>query len=137
MKKIQLVSIIDDDKLFQFSTRKILEATERIGEILQFSNGAEAIEYFLENKEDPDRIPDLVFLDINMPHVNGWEFLEKFTSTTFSKEMITVYICSSSDSNVYAEELASYPDLKGFLIKPVIKRQMFEVLDQALKIGDE
>ena len=132
MKKIPLVSIIDDDQLFQFSTKKLLESTEGVEEILQFKNGQEAINYFLDNRDRPEKIPDLVFLDLNMPVSNGWDFLDKFTSHTFEKNLITIYICTSTDSKYDHEKLNLYPELKGFLFKPIIKQEVFEVLDDEL-----
>ncbi|AMR30087.1 hypothetical protein A0256_00980 [Mucilaginibacter sp. PAMC 26640] len=133
MKKIAVVSIIDDDAFFQFSTKKTLELSNKVERILQFHDGEEAIQYFVENKDDPGKIPDLVFLDLNMPYMDGWQFLDKFIINEFKKELITIYICTSSISKFDLDKVNGYPILKGYLIKPITKAEFFEKLDQELE----
>lgn len=127
MNKIPIVSIIDDDVIFQFTAKKLLQSTNLVDQILQFPDGEKAIEYFKVNKSISENIPDLVFLDLNMPYLDGWQFLDEFTSITFPKELITIYICTSSDSPFDRERFTQYPKLKGYLIKPIDKDK-FEVV---------
>jgi len=132
MRKIKLVSIIDDDKTFRFTTKKILEATESIEEIIQFADGAQAFEYFVTHKDNPDRTPDLVFLDINMPFMDAWEFLTELSEHSFKKKKITIYVCTSSSISYDREMLLSYSSLSGYLVKPLLKKNMFRLLDLQL-----
>jgi two-component system, chemotaxis family, chemotaxis protein CheY len=131
MNKIALVSIIDDDKFFQFATKRLLEASGQVDNILQFDDGEEAIKYFLANKDNEENLPDLVFLDLNMPYLDGWQFLDEFTANNFTKE-ITIYICTSSDSVYDKERFESYPKLAGYLIKPIAKNDVFKVIERTL-----
>ena len=133
MKKIAIVSVIDDDAFFQFSTKKTLELSNKVEHILQFHDGEEAIQYFLENKGEPEKIPDLVFLDLNMPYMDGWQFLDKFIVNEFKKDLITIYICTSSTSTFDLERVSNYPVLKGYLIKPITKEEFFEKLEKELE----
>jgi CheY-like chemotaxis protein len=133
MKKIAIVSIIDDDAFFQYATKKMLELSNKVEHILQFNDGEEAIRYFIENKDEPDKIPDLVFLDLNMPYMDGWQFLDKFIVNEFKKDRITIYICTSSISKLDLEKSANYPLLKGYLIKPITKAEFFEKLEKELE----
>jgi len=135
MKKIALVSVIDDDRFFQFSTRKIVEATNLVENLIEFSDGEIAIQYFLAHKDEEAKLPDLVFLDLNMPYMDGWQFLDEFTTNTFKKELITIYISTSSDSKYDRDKFLTYPKLKGYLIKPISKSQFQEVLETELGLS--
>jgi two-component system chemotaxis response regulator CheY len=132
MKKISIVSIIDDDALFQFTIKKILTATETVDTILQFANGSDAIDYFLENKEHSSRLPDLVLLDLNMPLMNGWQFLEKFNNNNFAKKTITIYICTSSINSKDKEMFKEFSKLNGYILKPLNKNEIYEIIDKEL-----
>ena len=73
------VCLIDDDKVYQFTSKMILEATQLTSKIITFFNGQEAIDFFLAlENQHIDILPDVIFLDINMPILNGWNFLELF-----------------------------------------------------------
>ncbi|MEB0280860.1 response regulator [Mucilaginibacter sp. 10B2] len=133
MKKIAIVSIIDDDAFFQYATKKMLELSNKVQDILQFHDGEEAIRYFIENKNEPAKIPDLVFLDLHMPYMDGWQFLDKFIVNEFKKELITIYICTSSTSKLDFKKSENYPLLKGYLIKPITKAEFFEKLERELE----
>ncbi|MEJ7822323.1 MAG: response regulator [Chitinophagaceae bacterium] len=132
MSKISLVSIIDDDAIFQFTAKKLLKSTDLVDQILQFSDGEKAIDYFKVNKSIPENIPDLVFLDINMPYLDGWQFLDELKTISFAKELITIYICTSSNSLFDQQRFTEYPNLKGYLIKPIDKNKITEVVKKEL-----
>ncbi len=133
MKKISLVSIIDDDIVFQYSTKKRLESSEVVEDIIQFYDGEEAIDYFLENKNNEAKTPDLVFLDLEMPYLDGWQFLDKFTANEFKKELITIYLCSSSNSQSDLDKVEAYPKLQGYLIKPISTDKFTETLEEEVR----
>ena len=91
---INSIFIIDDDAITVFGIKKLLATVVTCTNITNFSNGKIAIEYF-ENLESNEELPDIIFLDLNMPIMDGWEFLEEFIKLPI-KQKITINIVTSS-----------------------------------------
>ncbi|MBC8052476.1 MAG: response regulator [Sphingobacteriaceae bacterium] len=132
MNQIPLVAIIDDDHSFQFMTRTLLDRSRKVKNIVQFRDGEEAFDYFIANKNDPDRIPDLLFVDIQMPYLTGWQLLKKLIKSGMEKQINTVVICSSSERSSYTEFSDSFDNLDAFLEKPLSRDDIEKVLDKKL-----
>jgi two-component system, chemotaxis family, chemotaxis protein CheY len=128
MNRVSIVSVIDDDDLFQFIMKKLLIASRVVDLILPFPNGKDAFDYFQENKHFEDSLPDIVFLDIKMPIMNGWQFLEKFSKVSYAKKHIRIYICTTSVNSKDEEISRQFSLLSGYFIKPISRDQIEEVL---------
>ncbi|WP_405209007.1 response regulator [Aquimarina sp. LLG6339-5] len=120
--KIELACIIDDDSVYVNLVKRIIEAKQLCKNLLVFENGKEALGYFeaiLTNVSE-ENIPEIIFLDLNMPVMDGWEFLEQFISikNNFGK-VITLYIVSSSINPLDITKAKNIKDVKDYLIKPV------------------
>lgn len=112
--------IVDDDAIYQIIVNKIIQRSDMFSAISTFKNGKEAIDNLhnaLENKAD---LPDIILLDINMPIMDGWEFMEELglIKPRFSKEIV-VYIVSSSIAVEDKNKSKSYENILGYLSKPV------------------
>lgn len=126
------VCLIDDDKIYQFTARKILESTGLARSIVSFFNGSEAIGYFRENAQNKDQLPDVVFLDINMPVMNGWDFLDEFQQLRNKIEKtILIYMVSSSVDDTDIQKSRTYQEVKDYIVKP-INRQRYQELMEGL-----
>ena len=120
--KIELACIIDDDKIYVNLVKKIIEIKKLSENLLIFKNGLEALEYFkviLSNMTE-DKLPDIIFLDLNMPVMDGWEFLGEFIKikNNFDKK-ITLYVVSSSIDPRDLERARSFNLVTDYLIKPI------------------
>ena len=99
-------------------------------EILQFYNGLQAIEFLQQNKDRKNNLPDIIFLDINMPVMNGWQFLDTFINLRIHPEKhITIYMVTSSVDNAEILKAASYKEIKNYIIKPISIHSLKEVFD--------
>lgn len=119
--------IIDDDKIFQILTERMLtnEAAHPL-KITQFYDGQEAMNALEEN---PTNIPDYVLLDINMPLINGWDFLELIA--VHHKEMAEkpkIYIVTSSIDKKDKNQALAFSFVKDFLSKPLTKEVIKQII---------
>ena len=126
--------IIDDDKLYQFGMKRMLHHLTIETEIMQFYNGLQAIEYLQQNKDKKSQLPDVIFLDINMPVMNGWQFLDSFVKLNLNPEKhITIYMVTSSVDNAEILKAASYKEIKNYIIKPISINSLKEVFENLQK----
>lgn len=120
------VLLIDDDEITHIIGNRIFKITSFAKEIVLLSNGKEGIEYFenlVKNSEtNPEISPDVIFLDINMPFMNGWDFLEDFTKSyhQYFPSLIIFMLSSSVDPEDIAKS-KKYPIVKDYIIKPLTK----------------
>ena len=121
-EKIGLACIIDDDNIYVNLVKKIIETKKLCDNLLIFKDGKEGIEYFeaLLQNLDEKSIPEVILLDINMPIMDGWEFIERFTKirNKFNSH-ITLYLVSSSIDVRDIEKAKSLSSIKNYLVKPV------------------
>lgn len=114
------ICIVDDDKIYQFASSKLLQKYQADIEVLCFDHGKSAIEYLRDNRKNPDNLPDVILLDINMPVLDGWGFLELYAEfkDEIAKEIV-IYIVSSSIDNRDIQKANEFPEVKTYLIKPL------------------
>lgn len=114
------ICIIDDDEIYIFLMKKSFAAMGVSNEVLSFLNGADALEELIKLKNDHEELPSIILLDINMPIMDGWEFLNEFRklSQDISKK-ISVYIVSSSIASEDIEKSKTFPEIVDYLTKPV------------------
>src|SRR6266446_5237678 len=91
------VLVVDDDIIYQFTARKTLEATGYTDKIFVCSNGEEACQLLKNNLSNMQELPDVIFLDINMPVMNGWDFLRAYESIQVNlPKDVRIFLVSSS-----------------------------------------
>lgn len=124
----QIICLIDDDPIYQTITKKIIHRSETASKILSFPNGAEAIDGLTELVHRPDEFPDIIMLDIEMPVMDGWNFIEQYDKikTIFPKE-VSIYIVSSSIAHSDKEKSKSCNGILGYFTKPVTLQNVLEI----------
>ncbi len=125
-----LVAIVDDDKIFHMMAVRLMQLTNVSDRFLTFINGREAIEYLEKNKNCESQIPDTLFLDINMPIVDGWAFLEKYDSihASLAKE-VKIYMVSSSIDPRDTDRAKKNKHVLDYISKPVSKEHLLEIFN--------
>lgn len=132
-QKVELACIIDDDKIYVNLVKKIIEIKKLSENLLIYKNGKEALDYFkasLENLSE-ERLPDIIFLDLNMPVMDGWEFLNEFIKikNNFNKK-ITLYVVSSSIDPRDLERAKSFSLVTDYLIKPIELKKFEKIFEK-------
>lgn len=115
MENLAFILIIDDDEISNSITTAMIHNIYEDIEIRTVLNGFEAQEYFMNN---PENIPDLVFLDINMPIMNGFKFLDWYEKSSF---IGSTKICMLTSSLHFADKVKArgYTDVVGYIEKPL------------------
>lgn len=129
MKSIKNLFLVDDDEIFTFLTKRTIEETNLVDQIKIFSNGQEAIEFLEKAADNVDLLPEIILLDINMPILDGWGFLEEFISLKPSiGKKITIYVVSTSISPFDLERANNASEVSDYIIKPISKSGLIRIL---------
>lgn len=123
------ILLVDDDDVTNFLSKEMLRLYVGAPKIDIALNGQEAIDYLLERAGDPNDLPHLILLDINMPIMDGWEFLAEFDRIKkpgFEKINIVMFT-----SSVYYEDIdraRTYASVKNIYSKPLDEQKIREII---------
>jgi CheY-like chemotaxis protein len=114
------ICVIDDDDIYQFAVARIIESALKTSSVMSFYDGEEALEYFESLKGNDGPIPDIIFLDINMPRLNGFEFMEGYNKIKdrLSKKS-KVYMVSSSIDPADIQRSKEMDGIEDYVSKPL------------------
>ncbi|MGX7667478.1 response regulator [Flavobacterium pedocola] len=131
MDKPKTLALIDDDEIIVYLTQRIVSETNLVELIKVFRNGQEALDFIKENLKNPEALPEIIFLDLSMPIMNGWEFLEHFHNIKDQiQKPITIYVITSSTSSEDMTRAKQISEVHDYLIKPVTKANFIEVISK-------
>lgn len=128
---INTLYLVDDDDTFQFLTTEVINSTKLVKQIVVFSNGRDAISFLESIKDNPEKLPDVIFLDLFMPILDGWGFLEKYIPLKPKlNKKITVYIVSSSIDPADIERGRAISEVTDFIIKPITRDKFINTIKE-------
>lgn len=120
MKKANSILVIDDDPLFMLLLKKTIVKYELSDNVTDFTNGLDAIESLKPIINEPSLLPDIILVDIEMPMMDGWEFLEEFIPLLQkASKKISIYIATSSIAEPDQIKSTTFPLINGYLHKPI------------------
>jgi CheY-like chemotaxis protein len=121
--------LIDDEPIFNLISSKIISRSGWQGEVRVFISARTALEEINEHIANEGYLPDFIFLDIRMPEMDGFEFLEEINNLPKAPlKYIRVYMLSSSLDQKDIIRSQQYPMVKGFLSKPLDMQTIKEIL---------
>ncbi len=130
MKKTKLkVLLVDDDTIYQYIASKTLDATGLTQKIITCSNGEEAYRFLEKNMNNPQELPDIILLDVNMPIMNGWDFLHAFKNLhSPALKDIPIFLVTSSVNDADINYAHQFSNVQDYIVKPLVKEKLSTIL---------
>jgi response regulator RpfG family c-di-GMP phosphodiesterase len=116
-KKYKKVIFIDDDSDFVKYYQRNLSRKHLSDYLIYFDNAMECINYLKD--VTPNHMPDYILLDLYMPEMNGFEFLEKIEKLNKIKDTVEIFVCTASKKDEDRKRVMKFPFVSAFMEKPL------------------
>lgn len=116
-----VIWIIDDDMVSLYATRYRINQSEINAKVLDFDNAELALQLYFEKKHDERELPDIIFLDLIMPNMSGWQFLEELKNIPGKRKKPDVYILSAFSNSNDRKQAKTHTAILGHFDKPLCK----------------
>ncbi|MGB7394446.1 MAG: response regulator [Pricia sp.] len=128
MQEPQVIWIIDDDLVSLYATRYRIGQTKTTAKVFDFDTAEIALEYYEKALRNKGQLPDIIFLDLIMPGINGWQFLETLKSMKAHGKVPNVYVLSSFSNSKDRRLAKEHASILGYFDKPISKLDMERTL---------
>lgn len=130
MNSKKRILLVDDDQVSNFLTERIINEMGIAREVYSATNGKEALAFFDGGNTSQHEMPDLVLLDLNMPIMSGFDFIEAFQKLDFDgKENVMIIVVTSSNNSSDIERAKSL-GIKHYLVKPISLESVQEIIGE-------
>ena len=122
------LAIIDDEEINHFIIKRMVDKIAGKISILSFYEVDKALEFIDANKNQLENLPGFIFLDINMPRLDGWSFIEQLEKVKGETYHPTIYILSSSVHQADLDRAKSSTYVQGYFNKPISQKTLNDIL---------
>lgn len=138
MHKLRHILLVDDDTINNFINEKLLKKLNSADKITVALNGEEAIK-FLDNinSDDENDYPDLILLDINMPVMDGFEFLEKYKNLDFPNKQSVIIVMLTTSTNPNDTEKLNKSGISGYINKPLTEEKITGLISEHFDLKEK
>ncbi len=123
-----VIWIIDDDLVSLYATRYRIEQSEGNAKVLDFDNAEIALQAYFEKMHDRHELPDIIFLDLIMPGMSGWQFLAELAEISENHKKSDIYILSAFSNSKDRKQAKEHAAILGHFDKPLSKIDMERTL---------
>ncbi len=128
------VLIVDDDEIYLYLMKRILKGLSNGMEIHTSTDGEQAIDFIKKCNAEKKLAPKIILLDVNMPFLDGWGFLEEFKKLKINfEDKIHIYLVTSSELPVDKKRAKEYKELNGYIVKPISEEKLSGMLKEVFK----
>lgn len=129
MKNQYNICVIDDDSIYQYTISKTIKAYDLAKEIMVFSDGEEALDFLIRNLDHSENLPDIILLDINMPIMDGFQFMEEYIKIKPRVgKKILIYMVSSSVDAKDIDRAKRISEISDYIIKPIQPGELISIV---------
>ena len=129
--RVNRACIIDDDPIFIYGIKRIMKEIDFCDEIIVYENGESALNELGSLVQEGKKLPDVILLDLNMPVMDGWVFLDDFVKIpNHNQDHLSLYILSSSINPSDIEKAKNYAIVDDFISKPVTISDLKHILKE-------
>lgn len=123
-----IIYIIDDNIVSEFATKMVLEQCGTEMDVRSFENPYQGLTALLNSLTTNKDIPDIVLLDLRMPEMNGWEFLERLGKVHHHHAFPGIYMVSNFNSSSVRKRVKQHKLLRGYIERPISRNEMERIL---------
>lgn len=129
MEKISKLMVIDDDNIDQMAVQRYCKIGHLASEVVSLGDAESAMYYLKTMADSEDDVPDVIFLDINLPKLDGWDFLSQYGELApFLNKKVDIYMFSSSISEEDTARARNSEYVKDYIYKPISLEKLKRVL---------
>ncbi|GAB4334337.1 MAG: response regulator [Flammeovirgaceae bacterium] len=126
---IQYIMLIDDDPITNIINERNLMALGYDFKIDKFNSGRSAIDFLKNRLKTNELMPNIIFLDINMPMMNGWDFMKEYQALKSDVvSNIRLFMLTSSSAEQDLQKVKQFPEIEKYLVKPLSDEAINRIL---------
>ncbi len=131
MSDTKKIMLIDDDEVNNFICEETIRESDLGVEITTYTSAEKALRFIQANNTDPLKLPDLIFLDINMPIMNGWDFIRAYRELTIPDDLRpAIIMLTSSLFEKDKDRAKQYEEIADFITKPLTTERLYTIAEK-------
>lgn len=130
--KLNLILLIDDDEPTNYLNELIINEVDCTQQVVAVENAQQALDFLKKTIDAGDQLPAIIFLDINMPAINGWEFIEEYKQllTADQQESLALVMLTTSMNPDDEKRAMAIPEIDSFKQKPLSEEMLEDIIGE-------